>query len=237
MTIAEKLQTIAENEQKVYDAGIEAVWEAIQQGGAKTDYSGAFKRSSYNKSTFKPKYDMRVTAAYEMFRYSTSDNPVSMIDVEKEQGIVFDFSQAPSLTGTFAGSMFLELSIIDLRGKTDMSYCFYGGYGNSPLTKIQKIIVDENVVFKTTVFQYCSVLTYLRVEGTIASDNFNVQWSPLDHDSIVSIINALSTTTSGLTVTLSKSAVNTAFSMTDDAPSQEWSDLIATKQNWTISLV
>ena len=52
----------------------------------------------------------------------------------------------------------------------------------------------------------------------------------LSKASITSIINGLSADTSGNTVTLSKTAVNNAF--TDD----EWATLIATKSNWTISL-
>ena len=52
----------------------------------------------------------------------------------------------------------------------------------------------------------------------------------LSKASIESIINGLSADTSGLTVTISKTAVNNAF--TDE----EWATLIATKPNWTISL-
>jgi hypothetical protein len=66
----------------------------------------------------------------------------------------------------------------------------------------------------------------------IGQKNFNVHWSPkLSKASIESIINALSSTTSGLTVTISKTAKEAAFT------SAEWSALIATKSNWTISLV
>lgn len=63
----------------------------------------------------------------------------------------------------------------------------------------------------------------------------------LSKPSITSIINCLSTTTSGLTVTLSKTAVNNAFEtsegVADGSTSQEWLNLVATKTNWTISLV
>jgi hypothetical protein len=66
----------------------------------------------------------------------------------------------------------------------------------------------------------------------IGQKNFNVHWSPkLSKASIESIINALSSTTSGLTVTISKTAKEAVFT------TEEWATLIATKPNWTISLV
>ena len=76
----------------------------------------------------------------------------------------------------------------------------------------------------------------------ITKNGFDVQWSTeLSKESIISIINALSDTTTALTVTLSKTAVNNAFETAkgnaDGSTSEEWAALIATKQNWTISLV
>ena len=81
-------------------------------------------------------------------------------------------------------------------------------------------------------FNQCSALEELIVSGTIKVSDLNLKDSPkLNKASITSIINALSTTTTGLTVTLSKTAKEAAF--TND----EWAALIATKTNWTISLV
>ena len=62
------------------------------------------------------------------------------------------------------------------------------------------------------------------------SIEFSRDCTKLTKASLTSIINGLSAETSGLTVSLSKTAVNNAF--TDE----EWATLIATKSNWTISL-
>jgi hypothetical protein len=79
-----------------------------------------------------------------------------------------------------------------------------------------------------------SYLKNVIFEGTIGCD-FNMSIAPiLSKASITNIIEHLSTTTSGLSVTLSKAAVETAFGSTTSA---EWTSLIATKSNWTISLV
>ena len=91
-------------------------------------------------------------------------------------------------------------------------------------------------------FTNCFQLQNLTIEGIIGQNGFNVQWSTkLSKASITSIINALSETTSGLTVTLSKTAVNNAFETSagaaDGSTSEEWTTLEGTKTNWTISLV
>ena len=93
---------------------------------------------------------------------------------------------------------------------------------------MKKVFASENISF---------------VEGSVIGKNgFDVQYSTsLTRQSIENIIAALSTTTSGLTVTISKAAVNTAFETATDAAdgasSQAWNDLIATRANWTISLI
>jgi hypothetical protein len=80
----------------------------------------------------------------------------------------------------------------------------------------------------------------LTIEGTIGQNEFNTQRSPLNKNSITSVINALSKTKSGLTVTFSRNAVNKAFEtaegLADGSTSQAWLDLIAKRNNWTISL-
>ena len=94
----------------------------------------------------------------------------------------------------------------------------------------------------TNAFAYHPVKELNLLEGTVIGTNgFNVQWATaLPKSSITSIINALSDSTSGLSITLPFFAVNTAF---DDgslplngSDSEEWKALIATKPNWTINL-
>ena len=80
-------------------------------------------------------------------------------------------------------------------------------------------------------FNQCTALEEFEASGTIKFDGLNFKDSTkLNKASITSIINALSPNTTGLTVTLSKTAVNNAFA------TEEWNALIATKKNWTISL-
>lgn len=84
-------------------------------------------------------------------------------------------------------------------------------------------------------FMGCNSLENITIGGTIGQNGLSFQWSPnLSKASITSIINALSTTTSGLSITLLASAVTKAFGSTT---ADEWTALIATRPNWTISLV
>ena len=105
--------------------------------------------------------------------------------------------------------------------------------GARNLVTIEKIIIktDGSQVFNGA-FDTCNSLENLTIEGTIGQNGLNLQWSTkLSRASIESIANALSSTTSGLSITLSKTAKEAAFTDT------EWADLIATKSNWTINLI
>ena len=246
MSTADKLKTVADNVQKVYNAGAKSAydefWDAFQAKGKRVLYDYAFTR--WDNGIFKPKYNITPTNATYMFFQSGSDtkNGLEMDKLEQELGIKFDFSHAPSLSYAFADSGFWKtLNVIDMTGMTgENTYAFYGGYSNK-LTRINKLIVGKNTKFHTTMFGYCGTLIRMTVEGTIGQNGFDVHWSSgLKKESIISIINALSSTAANKTVTLSKTAVNTAFETSagaeDGAESEEWINLISQKSNWTIIL-
>lgn len=70
--------------------------------------------------------------------------------------------------------------------------------------------------------------------------SISFEWLALDKTNTTSVINALSATTTGQTLTLNLSAVNAAFETSsgakDGSTSTEFAALIATKTNWTIVL-
>ena len=112
--------------------------------------------------------------------------------------------------------------------------------GSRNLHTVKKLVVQEGTKYPAT-FQFCDSLANLPIEGTIGQDGLNLSWSPLSKASLASVINALSATTTGLTVTLRLAAVNTAFETStgaaDGSTSEEWLALAATKPNWTINLI
>lgn len=208
MSIAEKLTTIAENEQKVYDAGkqaeYDAFWDAYQDYGKRTDSRYFCSYYNFTPETFKPKYPI-YPSSY-MFDQCTME--ISLI----EKGVKFNPTPnaSVSLGYAFRGSDITEIPTIDVSKGNPLSYAFY----NMPnLTKIEKLIVGENTQFSNT-FGLSKNLTEIRFEGVIAYNNFNVSACvALSHDSLISIINALkdySTDTSGTTYTVILGSVNIA---------------------------
>lgn len=99
----------------------------------------------------------------------------------------------------------------------------------SLLKTISKLIVTDEVTY-TNWFAGCTALEDITIEGTIGND-ISFSDCPLTKASITSIINALSGTVTGKTLSVKATAKQAAF--TDE----EWAALIGTKPNWTISLV
>lgn len=238
MSIADKLTTIAENVPKVYDAGKKVqngyFWDAYLQKGARTDYAAAFANDYFSEQSFKPTYDIKPTTCQGMFRQTYLKDIKSLF---REAGVTLDTSNCTYFLQSFQSNKITHLPTIDISKATNTSYALSGG----ALVSIDELIVSETTVFNNT-FTYNYMLENMPVEGIIAKTGFNTSWSKkLNKESLRSIVVALSDTTSGLTVTLSKTSVNKAFETTeglgDGETSSEWTTLVASKSNWTITLI
>ena len=252
MSIADKLATIAENEQKVYDAGYERgnqagydagrydewsdFWDAFQSNGTRTNYKYAFSNDGWNNDNFNPKHDIKVIDGFYMFRNNAA---LTKSITSKDLGITIDFSQATELRQAFNGAHITKVGVVDLSNingdKANQMFAY-----NYSIKTIEKIISNESIDY-TNVFEYAPALKNVIFEGVIGR-NFNIKNSDsLSKESISSIIKALSTTSSGLTASFSLRAINKAFETTpgaaDGSQSEEWATLEGTKTNWTISLV
>ena len=127
---------------------------------------------------------------------------------------------------------------IDTTKGTSFGYMFYGC---SKLTTIPQINTSNGEVFNN-MFSSCSALTNLTIAGSINTSGMNFRSATkLSKASITSVVNALSASASGKSITFSKTAIDSAFETSsgaaDGSTSDEWLNLIATKSNWTISLV
>lgn len=105
-------------------------------------------------------------------------------------------------------------------------------FSGTSLQTIHLLDVIESVTYVNW-FANCTSLENITMSGVIGND-IDFQYSPLNKDSIISIIGCLSSTASGKTLTLKESAVIDAFG---SLSSQEWLDLINTKSNWEISTI
>ena len=265
MTIEEKITLIAENEQRVYNAGVEkgkaevgegiyeegfeagkkseydAFWDAYQNYGNRASHAMAFAGAGWKKENFKPKYDIKPTNAQYMFRNSQIN--ADLVEILENQGVVLDFSNVTNADRIFNDTQFTHIGIVDLSNGVAVNSTFACGSANNNLETIDKIILkDDGSNTFSAAFTNLNALKNITFEGVIGKSGFNLQWSKsLSRDSIVNIVSCLSTETSGLSITLSKNAVNKAFATntgeTNGSTSAEWLALIGTRSNWTISLV
>lgn len=241
----------------VYDKGkqdqYDEFWDVFQVNGDRRRYSYAFSNGNFSVATFYPKYDIILEGSNDMLfnsfigeRVYNDEPPWSLKQRLAECGIVFDTSKATTLTRLFDYCYHIaELPTIDLSSITTVAINRLCGEMYRLVT-LEKLVVKDTIA-PTNAFYRCDKLKNIVIEGTIGQNGFNFQWSKeLSKDSITSIVNALSTTTSGKTITFSQAAVNKAFESSPGANdgstanngegSAEWQALKATKSNWVYTL-
>lgn len=225
MSLPTKYTTlISEKIPATFEAGKNHFWNGFLQNGNRTDYNHAFGGCGWTVETFKPNHNMNISKAYFMFRESRINGDLT--EILKQLNVELKFVNCERFEYAFYDTPFTHLGVIDMSGAKSCTGCF----AYCATKKIDKLIVHEGLSYGTDAMRM-NHLEDIEIEGIIGGNGFNVQWATkLKKASIISIINALSTTTTGLSITLSKTAVNNAF--TDE----EWATLIATKSNWTISL-
>jgi hypothetical protein len=228
----------------VYEAGKKAehdvFWDVCQNYGNRTDYSNAFGGQGWLPDNFKPKYDIRPTNAYMMFRAFGFADDYSYKDFAKhleDLGVVLDFSNCTNMQYAFQLASMARLGKINLSKCTSTSNLFAYSY----IYEIDEIVFSDITNIDGAMFIDCGALEKVKFSGVIASNGLNLQWSKkLDKASIESVFNALSTEVSDLSITLSLYAVNKAFETQDGAndggTSAEWQALRATRPNVTILL-
>lgn len=148
MSIAEKLQTITENEQKVYDAGKKAeydkFWDAYQQNGERPVWTNAFQSKYWIDDCYNPKYPINITSQ------SVSVYNATQITDTKVDIIV----NATGCTHIFANARALKtIKKLKLNVDTAFSNWFYN---NDALENI----VIEGTIYQNIDFQYSNNLTH-----------------------------------------------------------------------------
>lgn len=204
-----------------------AWWDAITANNTRTIFSYGFSYVDFSRvDGFNPPYQIKpVGYSTHMF------NAVKGID--KITAAALDLSQCTSLASFFDRSGVREIELIDSRSATTIAGIFNE---NSTTTTVGKFILksDGSQTISNASFYSAYGLTNIIFEGVFGQNAWFNYCGKLTKASITSIVNALSPTASGKTLTLSSNAVKNAFGSTTAA---EWTALIATKSNWTISLV
>ena len=225
---------------KVYEKGRQdyqdKFWGVMTNyGKGNTDMRSSFGGEGWTDENFTPLYDFKPIYAKNMFFASHIKNLAKCFE---DYGTKLDVSLITSTSDMFSFSTITRIPYLDFSNVTSLGYAFDNA---TSLEIIDGIKITEKCTAFGNAFRGVKNLRRMIVSGTIGASGLDLHWSVLlDKESINSIINALSTTTSGLTVILSKTAVNTAFATSegasDGSTSEEWNALMATKTNWTISL-
>ena len=240
MSINANVKRAESDYNRAYEAGRQekncSLMTAFQQGGERVSYVDAFSTQYWTDEVFRPIFNMNVTSGIRMFKQCSITDLKGILE---RQGVVLDTSACGNLYEFMSGSTITRTPAIDASLCPTLTQTFYNCLY---LVSIEKLIVsaDGSTTFDNT-FYNCKELVHLVIEGVVGGKGIHLKWSvKLDKVSITSVINALSTTTTGLTVTFSKTAVDTAFATTeggaDGSTSAEWLALVATRSNWTIAL-
>ena len=216
MSIEERLITIAENQQKIYDAGYAAgsaidydavydegynqgkkdeydtFWDYYQDDGTRTDYPYAFAYGGWRNANFNPKYPL---------------------------------ANITDATSMFARCRITRISVpLDFSGCTKCTYLFNNAQS---LITVESITFDEACTNGSNMFASCKALTNFIVHGTINFDLAMSGCTKLSADSVQSIIDALADLTGQAQKTVTfASAVSSALT-------SEQKDTISAK-NWKL---
>ena len=228
-------------------AEYDAFWDVYMPANL-ANWQYIFYSQRWNDANFYPKRDIKPTGAAP---FAFSSNSIrnfkqKLIDCN----ISFDTSKVTSCNYLFAFCSHLtNLPIISLVGLTSQIVEVFAT--DKKLVEIEKIILkDDGSTTFSTWFRECESLTDIAFEGVIGQD-IDFKWSTkLSRASIESIIDHLSDTASGKTLTLSRDAVDEAFKLIWDEVDEngehlfsvgsetiDWRDLEREKPNWTINLV
>ena len=224
MSIAEKLQTIAENEQRVYETGYEKgkagggdwddFWDSVQDYGKRTQYRNAFAGSLWVKSGYlPPKYPIKLakglTTSTNVFdSFNTSESEIyDMTEICK----LLDFSEATSINGFFAHARIKNVNC-DLSNCTNIGNLFQAGTLSATYIDNVTLKVSEKLTSAAAAFSNCVMLANINfTNDSVINISLSFAHSNLlTADSVDSIINALKdlSGTTAKTITFHTDVIN-----------------------------
>lgn len=212
MSIAEKTLQLKQDFDNVYEAGKQANYDLFWD---------AYQENG-NRTTYQ----------YGFARVWNDDiyNP--------KYAIICNSANVYTAEALFLGSKITDTKVPITISGTRMDTVFQDC---TQLKTIRSLTLENIVRFASNAFRNCKALEELNMYGTIDVDGLNLSAATkLNKTSWISIINALSSTTSGLSITGSLASIQKAFETSEGAndgdTSPEWEALENTKTNWTINL-
>ena len=198
MSIADKLTTIAENEQKVYDAGAKSeydkFWDNIQNYGKQKSYQYLFGGRAWTPDTFKPKYSFNASDyRYAFWYFGDPNKPIDLLALEKEQNITMRYKGVYTYTFAYANVTTVPTVDVSVGYGTPYLHCTF--YNNNRVHTIEKIILYSDLdnhqftEFLNT-FTSATALKNIKFENLIGK-TISLGQSPLSVESAKNVIEHL----------------------------------------------
>lgn len=229
-------QGVADGKQAEHNA----FWDEYLNPKGYTTLSYRFAGNGWTDTTFRPPMGTVITSANCNSKTATQMFQGTLITdlkgICEARNITLDFSATTGFSQVFCDCELTAVPTIDTRSASSINNLFWNP---KKLVTVEKLILkSDGTQTCTKTFNGVSALQNIVIEGEFGNSVDVGTATLLSKASITSIVNALSTTVSGMTLTLSKIAVETAFGSTT---ANEWTALIAPKiapnGGWTITLV
>jgi hypothetical protein len=230
MSVADKLATIAENQQKVYEAGKKAEYDAFWDVAwrNRVNFNYAFCGEGWTDKTFKPTENTTKkpnSSASMFYRCEITD----LEGLLAARNVVLDTSNSAYIDDIFAQSSVTHVPELSAKKAYSCSGIFNSC---TNLVSVRKLICKEdgNQSFYQA-FDNCVNLEYIRFEGKIGKDPVLSSCQKLSHDSLMSVLGALmdySADTSGTSRVCTLGATNLG-KLTNEEKA------IATEKGWTLA--
>jgi hypothetical protein len=236
------IRYIDEKLPKVYDAGKQdeqkRFWDAFMDSVNGNPYSAkyVFAGPGWTDDTFNPNKDCRPFNV-DGFFFQCHINDLK--GILERNGVTFDFSRVTGTANSFAYySKITKFPTINFSSLSRLASSFAGLTGEN--VSLPLILSDSGNQTFTSTFNNSTGLTNLTIVSGVIGNDFDVHWSPLTKASIESIVNHLSDTASGKTLTLNKTVVNTVFGIDVDDEStfpigSDFYNLRHSKDNWAFN--
>ena len=181
---------VTDGKQAEYDA----FWDAIQEKGTKSNYNYHFQGESWTDAMFKPKYPtMNGTLSYAFRNSAVTDASACT------------FISVGGMSYAFQNSAIEKVGVIKISTSNQALNSTFRNCKNLRIVELIDLcseITYLNTISYSNTFAGCGELAEIRFDGKINNNISFVNSPQLTHDSLMSIINALSNATASRKLTL-----------------------------------
>ena len=229
-TISANNITIAENEQKVYDAGAKReynrFWDAYQNNGKPMSWGQpqAFSYACWNDTTFFPKYDIYPSSG-DCRSWFYQNKVTNLRDRIDGRGLHVNLTRCTTLNMWFRETATTELPDMDTSKVTNFMELAYNATSLHTIPRLNL----TSATSVSNIFTGTTALKNITFEGTIPINISFASCTLLTHESLMSIITALKDYSASTTVHTCTIGSSNLVKLTEEEQQ------IAIDKGWTLA--